>query len=170
MNLLASFIEYHKRQAESKIKDLYLLAFKNGQQEPPTSFLPPPKGPKQNRRFELPIVDTDGDTKIRDPKILAADESFVDLTSNLMQGSAGGPTPSVKRAQRENPRNIRLRGGQRMPLSERFPGYFRMDNGALWCHNQDEMASQSALIMDVIQKSGKTMMDGRNIVTVALPV
>ena len=153
MNVLASFIEYHKRQAEGKIKDLYLLAFKNGQQEPASSsFLPPPKGPKQNRKFDLPIVDTDGDIKIGDPRGHAADESFVEQASNIIQGSAGGPTPTIKRPQRENPKNIRLRGGQRMPLSERFPGYFRMDNGALWCHNQDEMASQSAMIMEVIQK------------------
>jgi hypothetical protein len=82
MNVLASFIEYHKRQAEGKIKDLYLLAFKNGQQEPASlSFLPPPKGPKQNRRFELPIVDTDGDIKIRGPRLHAADESFIEQTS-----------------------------------------------------------------------------------------
>lgn len=45
-----------------------------------------------------------------------------------------------------------------------------MDNGALWCHNQDEMSHQSGFIMEVIQKSGKTMMDGRDIVSVSLPL
>jgi len=115
----------------------------------------------------LPTVGADGEIKIGDRP---ADGSFVEKTSNVIQGSNTGPTPIIKRAQRENPKNLRLRGGQRMPLSERFPGYFRMDNGALWCHNQDEMASQSALIMEVIQKQGKTMMDGRDIVAVSLPV
>ena len=85
MNVLASFIEQHKRQAESKIKDLYLLAFKDGQQDPASSsFLPPSKAAKQTRRFELPVVDSDGDIKIRYPIVRAADESFAEQTSYIM--------------------------------------------------------------------------------------
>jgi hypothetical protein len=48
MNLLASFIEYHKRQQETKIKDLYLLAFKGEENVAKNSFLPPPKVHKQD--------------------------------------------------------------------------------------------------------------------------
>lgn len=81
------------------------------------------------------------------------------------------PAPTtVKKAIKENPKNIRIRGGQRMALSVRFPGFTRMDSGALWFHNQEEMAKQSEYYMEVIQKSGKTMIDGKDIVKVSLPV
>jgi len=40
-----------------------------------------------------------------------------------------------------NPHNIFLEDGEKMTLSERFPGYFRLENGLLWCHNQEELAS-----------------------------
>ena len=100
MNLLASFIEYHKRQAEGKIKDLYLLAFKNGQQQEPasSSYLPPARGPRQARRFELPTVAADGEIKISDTKVHTEDGSFVEKTSNVIQGSNTGPALIIRRA------------------------------------------------------------------------
>jgi hypothetical protein len=36
---------------------------------------------------------------------------------------------------KENLANFYVKNNQRIGLSDRFPGYFRMENGALWCHN-----------------------------------
>lgn len=114
------------------------------------SFLPPPRSQKQE--MNLPIVEAvDDDIKIVGPQTTRGNESFDDNQSHRVKGSFGGSVPAIiKKANKENPKNIRIRGGQRMPLSERFPGYFRMDNGALWFHNQEEMAKQSEYFMEVI--------------------
>ena len=42
---------------------------------------------------------------------------------------------------KESPGNIRLKPGQRMGIRDRFKGYFRLENGQLWCHNQEELDS-----------------------------
>lgn len=57
-----------------------------------------------------------------------------------------------------------------MGISDRFPGYFRLDNGALWCHNQDELNSQSGIFIELLQRAGKQLMEGKGIVAVSLPV
>jgi hypothetical protein len=120
----------------------------------------------------LPILEADEDEiKIIGPQNSRGNESFDGNQSHRIKGSFGGTAPTIiKRAIKENPKNIRIRGGQRMPLSERFPGFFRMDNGALWFHNQEGMTKQAEYFLEAIQKSGKTLMDGRDIVTVSLPV
>ena len=59
MNILASFIEYHKRQAESKIKELYLLAHKE-EGDRSKSYLPPPKASRNaENRYVLPVVEAE---------------------------------------------------------------------------------------------------------------
>lgn len=57
-----------------------------------------------------------------------------------------------------------------MPLSERFPGYEKMDNGALQCKNKDELDCQSGIFYDIIKRAGKTLMEGKGIVGISLPV
>ena len=63
-----------------------------------------------------------------------------------------------------------VKSGQRLGISDRFPGYFRMENGALWCHNQEELSSQSGIFMELLQRAGKKLMEGKGIVAVSLPV
>ena len=55
-------------------------------------------------------------------------------------------------------------------VSERFIGYFRMEDGLLWCHNQEELASQKGLIIDLLKKAGEKLMKGEGVVSISLPV
>ena len=55
-------------------------------------------------------------------------------------------------------------------ISERFLGYFRMEDGLLWCHNQEELASQKGLIIDLLKKAGEKLMKGEGVVSISLPV
>lgn len=55
-------------------------------------------------------------------------------------------------------------------MSERFIGYFRMEDGLLWCHNQEELASQKGLIIDLLKKAGEKLMKGEGVVSISLPV
>ena len=57
-----------------------------------------------------------------------------------------------------------------MGISERFPGYFRLESGALWCNNQEELSAQAGILMEVLQRAGKRLMEGRGMVAVSLPV
>ena len=54
MNLLASFLENHKRAQDNKIKDLYKMTFKEENIEK-NSYLPLPKAKQQD--INLPIVE-----------------------------------------------------------------------------------------------------------------
>ena len=40
---------------------------------------------------------------------------------------------------KENPLNVRPKPGQRLGISDRFKGYFRIETGALWCQNMEEL-------------------------------
>jgi hypothetical protein len=57
---------------------------------------------------------------------------------------------------RENAMNVRVKGDQRLGISDRFSGYFRMENGALWCHNQEELGNQAGIIAEVLSRTPKT--------------
>ena len=60
--------------------------------------------------------------------------SVASSSFNQVGGTVG--QQSARKVQvRENPLNVTVKSGQRLGLSDRFPGYFRMENGALWCHN-----------------------------------
>ena len=66
--------------------------------------------------------------------------------------------------------NVRLRPGQRLGIGDRFKGYFRLDNGALWCHNQEELDSQKGIFADFIQRASRKVLEGGSILSVSLPV
>lgn len=70
----------------------------------------------------------------------------------------------------EHPNNLRLQKGVTMGISERFIGYFRLGNGLLWCHNQDELSSQEGIILDLLQQAGERVMRGQGVVSISLPV
>jgi len=42
---------------------------------------------------------------------------------------------------KKNKENVIVKPGQRVGMSERFPGYLRIESGALWCNNQEDLAS-----------------------------
>lgn len=71
---------------------------------------------------------------------------------------------------KENPENLRIIEGVRMGISERFVGYFRLEDGLLWCHNQEELSSQKGLIYDLLKRAGEKLMKGEGVVSISLPV
>lgn len=68
----------------------------------------------------------------------------------------------------------RLKRRENLPilykLEERKPGYCKGKNGGLECHNREELASQEGIVLDLIKSAGKTLMEGRNIISISLPV
>ena len=71
---------------------------------------------------------------------------------------------------KENPENLKIIEGVRMGISERFVGYFRLEDGLLWCHNQEELSSQKGLIYDLLKRAGEKLMKGEGVVSISLPV
>lgn len=70
---------------------------------------------------------------------------------------------------------IKYSSGERVPLETRIPGYIRNKSGGIKCANrvrykQSDLDSQKGLIMELIKKAGKTLMEGKHIVGVSLPV
>lgn len=71
---------------------------------------------------------------------------------------------------KEHPKNVRLKDGQVMSISERFVGYFRLEDGLLWCYNQEELSSQKGLVVELLKKAGEKLMKGEGVVSISLPV
>ena len=69
-----------------------------------------------------------------------------------------------------SPDNIILEDSERMGMSERFPGYFRLPNGMLECKNKQELDSQSGIFLELVKRAGKKLMEGKGIVAISLPV
>lgn len=70
----------------------------------------------------------------------------------------------------EHPKNIKVIKGVPMGISERFVGYFRLEDGLLWCNNQEELSSQKGLVMDLLKRAGEKLMKGEGVVSISLPV
>lgn len=98
---------------------------------------------------------------------LAQDERF-------LGGYQGGINrlSSNKETQRfyENPKNYRVSRSAPAGISERFIGYFRLEDGLLWCHNQEELSSQKGLVMELLKRAGEKLMKGEGVVSISLPV
>lgn len=99
------------------------------------------------------------------------DDNLVRFDPRFKKGNVDTITrhkPAV-RVYEENPNNFRTNG---VPcgLSERLIGYFRLEDGLLWCHNQEELASQKGLVMDLLRKAGEKLMRGQGVVSISLPV
>jgi len=51
-----------------------------------------------------------------------------------------------------------------------FRGYVRNAEGGILCENKEDLASQKGVIIELIQKAGAVLMEGKTIVGVSLPV
>ena len=75
-----------------------------------------------------------------------------------------------RKTYKEHPNNLKISNDVPVGLSERFVGYFRLEDGLLWCHNQEELASQRGLITELLKKAGEKLMKGEGVVSISLPV
>lgn len=98
-------------------------------------------------------------------------DNVLRFDTRLMKGNAATYTRNKPPARifKEHPNNFRTNG---VPcgLSERQLGYFRLEDGLLWCHNQEELSSQKGLVMDLLRKAGEKLMRGQGVVSISLPV
>ncbi|KAM3139836.1 hypothetical protein pb186bvf_008078 [Paramecium bursaria] len=72
---------------------------------------------------------------------------------------------SIISQMKQNKCNIR---GKR--LEERKPGYRRFKEGGVECFNREEIRSQDGLVIDLMRQAGRQLMEGKNIISVSLPV
>eukprot|EP01017_Pseudomicrothorax_dubius_P034450 TRINITY_DN4722_c0_g1_i1.p1 TRINITY_DN4722_c0_g1~~TRINITY_DN4722_c0_g1_i1.p1 ORF type:complete len:695 (+),score=157.69 TRINITY_DN4722_c0_g1_i1:65-2149(+) len=56
------------------------------------------------------------------------------------------------------------------PLEQRKPGYKRATDGGIECYNKDELKTQEGLILELMKTVGKTLIEGKNVVSISLPV
>lgn len=56
------------------------------------------------------------------------------------------------------------------PIHERKFGYKRVKKGGLQCFNQEELKCQEGIVLELLRTVGKTLMEGKNVVGVSLPV
>lgn len=69
-----------------------------------------------------------------------------------------------------HPSTILYNDGNRVSLEVRLPGYARDPRGGIKCINKQELDSQKGIILELIAKAGKQLMEGKNVVGVSLPV
>ena len=55
-------------------------------------------------------------------------------------------------------------------MEELKPGYRRVPDGGLECFNKEELKCQEGIVFDLMKKAGKTLMEGKNVVGISLPV
>lgn len=60
--------------------------------------------------------------------------------------------------------------GSFIPLQERLPHYYILQKGGVECRNVEHLKTQEGLILDLMKRVGKTLIEGKNLVSVSLPV
>jgi len=68
-----------------------------------------------------------------------------------------------------NPNSILTRG-EKLSLEERLPGYVKNAEGGVECRNYEELSTQDGIILEVMKRAGKQLLEGKNMVSVSLPV
>ena len=68
-----------------------------------------------------------------------------------------------------NPNSI-ITNGIPIPLEERLKSYIRNPEGGVECKNYEELHSQDGIILDMMKRAGKQLLEGKNIVGISLPV
>ena len=63
-----------------------------------------------------------------------------------------------------------ITNGRRLKLEDRFINYFRYPEGGVECRNYDELRTQDGLILELMKRAGKTLIEGKNVVAISLPV
>lgn len=57
-----------------------------------------------------------------------------------------------------------------LKLEQRKPGYRRAPEGGIECFNREELRTQDGLILELMKTVGKTLIEGKNVVSISLPV
>jgi hypothetical protein len=60
--------------------------------------------------------------------------------------------------------------GVSVSLEIRNPGYVRNKSGGIKCANKQELDSQKGIVLELLAKAGKQLMEGKNVVGISLPV
>jgi hypothetical protein len=60
--------------------------------------------------------------------------------------------------------------GERISLEERVPGYLRNPEGGVECRNYEELRAQDGIVLEVMKRASKQLIEGKNMVAVSLPV
>ena len=60
--------------------------------------------------------------------------------------------------------------GERYGMDLRFPDYIKTKHGHLWCNDQNILNSQKGILIDLVKRAGKKLMEGKGVVAVSLPV
>jgi hypothetical protein len=80
------------------------------------------------------------------------------------------PKDEDQAAASPQPSTVLYHDGNRVSLEVRLPGYTRDLRGGIKCVNKQELDSQKGIILELIAKAGKQLMEGKNVVSVSLPV
>ena len=60
--------------------------------------------------------------------------------------------------------------GDRFGMDLRFPDYIKTKHGHLWWNDQNILNSQKGILIDLVKRAGKKLMEGKGVVAVSLPV
>ena len=63
-----------------------------------------------------------------------------------------------------------ITNGRRLKLEDRFINYFRYPEGGVECRNYEELRTQDGLILELMKRAGKQLIEGKNVVAISLPV
>jgi hypothetical protein len=66
--------------------------------------------------------------------------------------------------------SILIANNETVDMSDRFPNYIRIKQGHLWCNDPDILKNQKGILIDLVKRAGKTLMEGKGVVAVSLPV
>lgn len=89
----------------------------------------------------MSILASFADGYIREDTLKIDDIKSESDSDSIKELREGPEEKDGMRKVKENPSNIIVKPGQRLGISSRFPGYFRLENGLLWCHNQEELGA-----------------------------
>lgn len=56
-----------------------------------------------------------------------------------------------------------------LSIEERFPGYLRYSEGGIECRNYSELRNYDGLMLDLMKRAGKMLLEGKNIIGISLP-
>jgi hypothetical protein len=55
-------------------------------------------------------------------------------------------------------------------IEVRKNGYKKVKDGGLECFHREELKCQEGIVLDLMKSAGKTLMEGKNVVAISLPV
>lgn len=68
-----------------------------------------------------------------------------------------------------NPESI-ITNGKKIPLESRLRNYYRCPQGGIECRSHDELHAQDGIILEIMKRAGKQLLEGKNVIGLSLPV